>query len=74
MITLSNSPSSCLETVSVVSLWPVAASAFGRWFTLQPLLTGLWVRCLLNAEVQSCSSVWVWSFTPPQGSRSPVVT
>lgn len=62
--------SPCLETVSVVSLCP-AAECQCVWPMVQPLLTGSWVRCLLIAEVQSCSSVWVWSVTaPPHPPRS----
>jgi len=47
------------------------------WATVHPsaLLICSWVRRLFGAEVQSCSSVWVWLLTAsPQGSRSPVVT
>lgn len=49
----------------------LTVSPYGRWFTLQPLLTGSWVRCLLSTEVQSCSSVWVWSFVAPLGEQEP---
>ena len=63
--------SPCLVTGSAVSLWPVSECAFGRRFTLQPLLTGSWVRCLASAEVQSRSSVWVWSYAAPPGEQEP---
>ena len=58
------------HTLSVVSPWLLlTVTAYGRCFALQPLLTGCWVRCLLSAEVQSCSSVWVWSLgAAPRGA------
>lgn len=34
-------------------------------------LTGSWVQCVLSAEVQSCFSVRVWSFTAPSGEQEP---
>lgn len=71
MMMLSNSPHAWRCSVqSAFGLW-LSVSAFGRWFTLQPLLRGSWVRCLLSAEVQSCSSVRVWSFTAPPGEQEP---